>query len=175
MAERTIDSGSEKTKFTSDGRMLRVERTFDAPRELVFKAFTEPDRIAQWWGPRGWQTTNYRMDVRPGGQWHYCMRGPDGMESWGIATYREIVEPERIVYVDSFSDAEGNVSENMPSMLISMEFLDDSGRTRLLSHTEFASPEALQSVIDMGMVEGLTETWDRLEEYLAAQGAAPTA
>jgi uncharacterized protein YndB with AHSA1/START domain len=161
-------TGSEKTLFTTDGTLLTVERTFDAPRELVFKAFTEPDRVAQWWGPRGWDTTNYRMDVQPGGTWHYCMRGPDGMESWGIATYHEIIEPERIVYMDNFSDADGNIAENMPGMLITMEFHDQGGRTRLVSRTEFASPDTLQSILDMGMQQGLTETWDRLEEYLAA-------
>ncbi len=169
MADQSIvSSGTEKTIFTVDGLMLTVERTFDAPRESVFKAFTEPDRIAQWWGPRGWSTTNYRMEVQPGGVWHYCMRGPDGMESWGIATYDEIVEPERIVYTDNFSDAEGNISENMPGMRITMEFHDLNGKTRLVSRSEFASAEALQSVMEMGTKQGLTETWDRLEEFVQA-------
>ena len=83
--------------ITSDeqtGKMV-VERIFNAPRELVFAAYTEPDRIAQWWGPRGWNMRNVKMDVRPGGVWHYVMTGPDGTESWGMATYQEVTPRSR--------------------------------------------------------------------------------
>jgi uncharacterized protein YndB with AHSA1/START domain len=160
----------EKTKFTTDldALTLVVERTFDSPRDLVFKAWSEPERIVQWWGPRGWATTNYAMDFRPGGVWHYCMRGPDGMESWGRAVYREIVPPQRIVYVDSFSDAEGNVVPGAPEMVITLEFADVSGKTALTSRTKFASRKDMESILGMGVVEGATETWGRLEEYLAS-------
>jgi uncharacterized protein YndB with AHSA1/START domain len=160
----------EKTKFTTDLEALTlvVERTFDAPRDLVFKAWSEPERIAQWWGPRGWATTNYAMDFRPGGVWHYCMSRPDGMESWGRAVYQEIVVPERIVYVDSFSDARGNAVPGAPEMVITLEFADVAGKTKLTSCTKFASRKDMESILDMGVVQGLTETWDRLEEYLAS-------
>jgi uncharacterized protein YndB with AHSA1/START domain len=148
-------------------REFVVERVFDAPRELVWKAWTEPEHLAQWWGPKGWTLPVCKMDFRPGGVWHYCMRGPAGEESWGKATYREIVEPERIVYLDTFADETGNPVEGMPEMLITMTFEEHNGKTRLKARTQFASAADLESVLAMGMVEGLTETWDRLEAYLA--------
>ena len=148
-------------------RELVMTRVFDAPRELVWKAWTEPERLAQWWGPRGWTTTNYAMDVRPGGVWHYCMRGPDGGEAWGKAVYREIVEPERLVYIDSFSDAEGNAEDGMPQMVVTVEFTERDGRTTITSRGQFASAADLEAVLAMGVEQGMTETWDRLEEYLA--------
>jgi uncharacterized protein YndB with AHSA1/START domain len=147
-------------------RKLIVERVFDAPRELVWKAWTEPEHMARWWGPRGWTTTNERMDVRPGGVWHYCMRGPEGAESWGKSVYREIVEPERLVYYDVFSDSDGNTVEGMPGMLITLELADLGDKTKLTSRAEFATVEQLEAVLAMGVVKGLSETWDRMEEHL---------
>jgi uncharacterized protein YndB with AHSA1/START domain len=162
------NEGNSKTVTTVKGREFIVERDFDAPIELVFKAWTESDRLVQWWGPRGWTTTNYKMEVKPGGVWHYCMRGPAGEESWGKAVYQEVVEPTRLVYTDAFSDAEGNIVEGMPVFTITMTFSEQAGKTKLASYSVLASEEDLQNLLAMGMVEGLTETWDRLEEYLAA-------
>jgi uncharacterized protein YndB with AHSA1/START domain len=161
------NEANSKMEISAKGREFIVARTFDAPRDLVFKAWTEPERLAQWWGPRGWTTTNYSMEVKPGGVWHYCMRGPGGEESWGKSVYQEVVVPERIVYTDAFSDAEGNVSEGMPVFTITMTFSEQEGKTRVASYSVVASEEELQTLLNMGMVEGLTETWDRLEEYLA--------
>ena len=145
---------------------LVVSRVFDAPRALVFKVFTTPAHLAQWWGPKGWTLPVCTVDFRPGGVWHYCMRGPNGDESWGRAVYREIVEPERIVYADSFSDAEGNVVAGMPEMVTTLTFTEHDGKTTLTSHGQFASAADLESLMAMGMEQGLTETWDRLEAYL---------
>ncbi len=150
-------------------RDLVVSRVFDAPRHVVFRAFTRSEALAHWWGPKGWTLPVSNLDFRPGGTWHYCMRGPGGEESWGLASYSEIVEGERIVYTDAFSDAEGRVAEGMPQMLITVEFANEDGKTRVTSRTEFASAEALKQVLDMGVVQGVTETWDRLAEYLASR------
>ena len=150
-----------------DAKLLFVERLFDAPRELVFKAWSEAERLSQWWGPRGWTVPYCKVDFRPGGVWHYCMEGPGGMQSWGKAVYNEIVVPERIVYTDTFSDEAGNQAPGMPVMVITVEFIDEGGKTRVVSRGEFASREDLESLIQMGLIQGLTETWDRLEEYLA--------
>jgi len=160
---------AEKTTVNADleAKSLLVERVFDAPRELVFKAWSEAERLSQWWGPRLWPTTYCTVDFRLGGVWHYCMTGPDGTQSWGKAVYTEIVPPERIVYTDMFSDEAGNSLAGMPTMVITVEFVDLGGKTKLVSRAEFASKEELESLVQMGMVQGLTETWDRLEEYLA--------
>ncbi|BCG61592.1 SRPBCC domain-containing protein [Paenibacillus sp. URB8-2] len=156
-----------------EGQKLVLERVFDAPRELVFKAFSEAEHLKHWWGPRGWTLPVCNIDFRPGGVWHYCMKCVDekqgdfyGMESWGKAVYQEISEPETIVYTDYFSDAEGNVTEGMPSSHITMTFVEHEGKTKVISRGRFESAEALKTVMDMGMEQGITETWDRLEEYL---------
>jgi uncharacterized protein YndB with AHSA1/START domain len=113
------------------------------------------------------------VDFRPGGVWHYCMKCVDqnqgefyGMESWGKQVYKEIAEPERIVYTDYFSDAEGNVNDALPSTEGTVEFIDLGGKTKIVSRSEYVSAEALKTVMDMGMLEGVTQTWDRLEERL---------
>ncbi|WP_237690938.1 SRPBCC domain-containing protein [Paenibacillus caui] len=163
-----------KITLTSvQGHTFKLARIFDAPRELVFKAFTEPEHLKKWWGPRGWTLTVCNIDFRPGGTWHYCMKCIDksqgdfyGYESWGKAVYREIVPEEKIVYTDYFSDAEGNESDGLPPSEITLLFEEYEGKTKVVSHAQFGSAEALKSVIDMGMEQGITETWDRLAEHL---------
>lgn len=164
---------SNKMISKVEGQELILERVFAAPRELVFKAFSEAEHLKHWWGPRGWILTVCNVDFRPGGIWHYCMKCIDenqgdfyGYESWGKAIYKEIVEPEKIVYVDYFSDAEGNEAEGMPACEITMTFVEFEGKTKLVSRTQYASAEALKKVLDMGVEQGITETWDRLAEHL---------
>lgn len=159
---------NEATTDVSE-RELVMERVFNAPRELVFKAWTEPEHLAHWWGPKGWTLPVCTVDLRPGGEWHYCMRGPEGEESWGKATYREIVPPERLVYVDTFSDAEGNVNPALPQMVIAVEFFEHEGKTKVVSRSLFATVEERDTVLAMGAVEGMNETLDRLEAYLAGE------
>ncbi|MGO4272627.1 SRPBCC domain-containing protein [Paenibacillus sp. TAF58] len=158
-----------------EGQELILERVFNAPRELVFKAFSEAEHLKHWWGPRGWTLTVCNVDFRPGGIWHYCMKCIDpnhgdfyGYESWGKAIYGEIVEAEKIVYVDYFSDAEGNETQGMPSSQVSMTFVEHEGKTKLISRAIYESAEALKTVMEMGMEQGITETWDRLSEHLQA-------
>lgn len=157
-----------------EGNTLILERIFDAPRELVFKMYKEPEHLVNWWGPNGWTLPVCNIDFRPGGVWHYCMKCEDknqgefyGQESWGKTVYHEIVEPEKIVYTYYFSDAEGNVSENMPETLSTVTFLPyEEGKTKVITRAEYISPEALKTVMDMGMLEGFSQTWDRLDSHL---------
>lgn len=156
-----------------EGSTLILERVFQAPRELVFKSFSEAEHLKHWWGPKGWTITVCNVDFRPGGTWHYCMKCEDknqgdfyGMESWGKAFYQEITAPEQIVYRDCFSDAEGNVAENMPQMMVTLDFIEQDGKTKLVNTAKYASPEALQTVIDMGMIPGITQTFENLDVHL---------
>jgi len=111
------------------------------------------------------------MEFRVGGVWHYCLRGPNpGDKSSGRAVFEEIIAPERIVYTDSFSDRHGNVNEGMPETRSTVDFSDLGDRTRVAMRARYPTPEDLQQVLDMGMLEGLTETLDRLEAYV--EGAA---
>lgn len=164
---------SNKMITNAEDNVLTLERVFDAPRELVFKAFSEAEHLKHWWGPRGWTLTVCNVDFRPGGIWHYCMKCIDekqvdffGFESWGKAVYEEIVEPEKVIFVDYFSDADGNETEGMPSSQITMTLFELECKTKIISRAQYASAEALKSVMEMGMEQGITETWDRLEEHL---------
>src|SRR5207245_8235218 len=87
---------------------LYITRIFNAPRSLVFRAWIEPAHLAHWWGPKGFTTLSCDMDVRPGGTWFRLMRAPDGSEHRKRGVYREIVEPDRLVFTDASEDADGN-------------------------------------------------------------------
>ncbi|MGE6548941.1 SRPBCC family protein [Bacillus mycoides] len=166
-------SNNTMVSRVENDRVLVLERVFDAPRDLVFSMFKEAEHLKHWWGPRGWEIPTCTVDFRPGGVWHYCMKCVDqnlgqffGMESWGKGVYKEIIEPEKIVYTDYFSDAEGNVNDSMPSTEMTLEFIDLGGKTKLINRAEYVSEAALKTVMDMGMLQGITETWDRLNERL---------
>lgn len=166
-------SNNSMVSRVENDRVLILERVFDAPRDLVFKMFKEPEHLKRWWGPRGWEIPVCTVDFRPGGVWHYCMKCVDEnqgdffcMESWGKGVYKEIIEPEKISYTDYFSDAEGHSNDSMPSTEIILEFVDLGGKTKLINRAEYVSAEALKTVMDMGMLQGITETWDRLNEYV---------
>jgi uncharacterized protein YndB with AHSA1/START domain len=155
------------------GQELILERVFNAPRDLVFKVFSESEHLEKWWGPSGWQTENHKFEFKPNGVWHFCMRCTDedqgeffGQESWGKVVYQEIIVPEKIVYTDVFSDEDGNTMEGMPEMLITMEFVEHEGKTKLISRSKFASADALQQVVDMGAVQGVASQFERLDDFL---------
>ena len=89
-----------------------ISRVLDAPRELVWKCFTDPERMKQWWGPKGVKILVSKMDLRVGGTYHYGMQTPDGKAMWGKFVYREITPPERLVFINSFSDEAGSVTRH---------------------------------------------------------------
>ena len=156
------------TAVKHDGRQLTITREFAAPRQLVYDAFTQPDQIVQWWGPKGFTTTVTTMDVRPGGTWHYLMRSPEWGDAWGLATYSEVSPPDRLVYSDAFSDAEGTVNQDLPESVNTVTFREDGGRTTLTIVTDYASEEDLRKVLEMGLVEGMNSQFERLDEFLAS-------
>ena len=157
-----------------DARILVLERTFAATPERVFAAFTQAEHLRHWWGPRGWELTHCTVDLTPGGRWHYCMTCTDpaqgdfhGMQSWGLGVYERIEAPTRLTYTDHFSDEHGAVNDQMPATLADLTFEAVPGGTRVTSRSTYVRPEDLQAVMDMGMLQGITETWDRLAEHLA--------
>ncbi|PKN31836.1 MAG: ATPase, partial [Deltaproteobacteria bacterium HGW-Deltaproteobacteria-20] len=99
----------EKTVLTEERGRLFIQRIFAASRDRVWKAWTDPELIAQWWGPKGFTAPVIRVDLREGGRYLYAMRSPDGQDFWSTGEYREIAPAERLVVTDSFADAEGNV------------------------------------------------------------------
>lgn len=149
-------------------RSLKVARTFDYPRELVFNAYTDGEALKQWFGPEGWPLTVSDMDFRVGGVWHYCMSGPNGEQAWGIATFQTITAPEQLVYEDAFSDADRNVVP--PASTVTINFIErNAAQTTLEMNILFASNDERDQVIGMGIEEGMGQTLDHLEEYLAKQ------
>ncbi len=163
------------TSRVESGTDLVLERVFKAPRPLVFDAFSKPEHLSQWWGPKGWELPVCTVDFRPGGRWHYCMKCVDeqqgqfyGMESWGLGIYREIEAPARIVYTDYFSDAQGQINPDLPPTLSTLTFEEVEGGTKVINRASYSTAAALQTVIDMGMLQGITQTWDRLAEYMEA-------
>jgi uncharacterized protein YndB with AHSA1/START domain len=149
-------------------REIVFRRLLDAPRELVFSSWTEPEHLTHWWGPHGWSLTHCDLDLRPNGVWHYCFSSEDGQDSWGRAVYREITPPERLVYADVFSDPEGNVRSR--EMVITVTFEEQDGKTLMTLRTLFESPEHRDEIVGMGAIPGMNETLDRLETHLAGLG-----
>ena len=146
-------------------RELVITRIFDAPRELVFKAWTDPKHVAQWWGPKEFTNPVCELDVRPGGAILIHMRGPDDVVYPMKGVYREIVPPERLVFTDSaFEDEEGN-----PQLedLTTVTFVEHEGKTKLTLHAVVvkAAP-AVEGALE-GMEEGWNQSLDRLTEHLA--------
>ena len=156
-------------------------RAFEAPRELVWKAFTEPERMAQWWGPPGSKVGRYAMDFRPGGRYHFSMTFPQGGEMWGLFVYEDISPIDRLVYTHSFSDAEGNVGASpfggpWPARLhttMTFEELNEGTVFTLRQHALEASAE--EEAAFLALFENMTEGWggtlDRLAAFLRGESA----
>jgi uncharacterized protein YndB with AHSA1/START domain len=154
-----------------------VTRVLDAPRDLVWKAFTESDRLTQWWGPRGFTTQSAAVDLRPGGVLQYGMRSPDGQDMWGKWTFREIAAPVRIVTTVSFADERGNVVRHPLSptwpleVLSTMTLSERAGRTTVtIASRPHAATDSERRTFDAGregMRQGFDGTLDRLAAYLA--------
>jgi uncharacterized protein YndB with AHSA1/START domain len=149
-------------------RVLEISRVIDAPRALVFRAWTEPQRIARWWGPRGFVTTQCGFDMRPGGAYCACMRAPDGREHCRSGVYREIVAPERLVFTYAWEDQSG---QRGPETIVTVSFAELGEKTRLTLHQAvFESADSCAA-----HREGWTSCLERFAEYLASQkeGALP--
>ena len=144
---------------TSD-RELVFTRVFDAPRELVFQVWTQPEHVAQWWGPNGFTNTIHSMDVRPGGVWRFIMHGPDGRDYPNKIVFIEVVKPERLVYTH------GDEGDADP-FHVTVTFEKEGSRTRLTMRSLFKSAAALDHVIkEFGAVQGAHQHLDRLGQYL---------
>ena len=139
-------------------REIAGKRVFDAPRELVFDAFTDPEHIGQWWGPNGFTTTTFEMDVRPGGVWRFVMHGPDGTDYQNKIVYLEIDRPARLVY-DHVTG---------PLFHVTVTFEDIDGKTEVTMRALFATAELRNKVAkDYGAIEGMHQTLARLADYVS--------
>jgi len=157
---------------TSD-REITLSRLFHAPRELVWKAWTDPELVVRWWGPRGFTTTIETMDFRVGGVWKHVMHGPDGKNFPNKSIFREIVPLERIVY--SHGGGRDDGAAPGANFVATWVFKDEgSGMTRLTGTMLFATKEARDTVVrEYGAIEGGRQTLERLSEQLPALQGQP--
>jgi uncharacterized protein YndB with AHSA1/START domain len=147
-------------------REIVFTRVFDATRELVWKAWTDPEHVKQWWGPKGFSTTTEIMDVRVGGIWKHVMHGPDGAHYANLKVYKEVVKPEKLVY------SHGGQGEGKPTVdfLSTITFEAQGNKTKLTMRMFFPSAEARDVVIrTYHPVEGGNQTLDRLQEFLTTR------
>jgi uncharacterized protein YndB with AHSA1/START domain len=167
---------NEEVTESSAGELV-VTRTFNAPRELVWKAYTEAEHLMRWWGPKGAVMRVARLDLHPGGHFHYCYQMPDGNEMWGIFVYQEILAPESLIFTSAFSDAEGNIvrapfSTEWPlEILNTVTFTEHEGQTNItMRGTPLNATDAEHQMFagaSASVQQGIKGTLDQLEEYLA--------
>jgi uncharacterized protein YndB with AHSA1/START domain/dihydrofolate reductase len=168
MAIKTTNISAEKF----EGSEIVIARVFDAPRELVWKAWTDPEHLRRWWGPKNFTSPVCKIDLRVGGKYLSSMRSPEGQEFWSTGVYREIVPPERLVMTDSFADKEGNVvpashygmSGDWPlELLVTVTFEDVGSKTRMtLRHEGIPAGKMSEDT-----KAGWNESFDKLADELA--------
>lgn len=140
---------------------LRITRIYDAPVKAVWNAWTDPEQVAQWWGPRGFTLTTHKKDLRPGGTWEYTMHGPDGVDYPNLTTYHEVEKYARLVY------DHGASGDKPPMFRVTVVFTDVKGRTKMDMTMTLPTPEAADETRKFIKKAGGDATWDRLAEHLA--------
>ena len=157
------EAGTTTLTMPSD-REVVLTRTFDAPRRLVFDAYTDPEHVAHWLlGPDGWTMPVCEIDLRPGGRWHFVWRAADGAEMEMRGVYREIVPPERLVNTESWGD-------DWPETLNTLTLTEEDGRTTIAQSVVYPSKEARDRALGTGMKDGAAMSFDRLATYLRGMG-----
>src|SRR5580658_7655367 len=174
-----MDGKKESSAPPAGDPALVITRVFDAPRSLVWRAWTEPEGLARWWGPKGFTMLKATLDLRPGGLFHCGMRSPDGQEMWGKFVCREIAAPERMVFVNSFSDETGGTTRapfaaTWPlEVLNTLTLAESGGRTTLtlrgapVNATD--EERATFAAARKSMQQGFAGTFEQLDAYLATQ------
>ena len=155
----SANASSALTLTTPSDREIVMKRVFDAPRDLVFEAWTKPEHLLQWFGPHSCPLVACEIDFRVGGAWRYILRGADGRDMAMRGVYREITRPERLISAESFDDYPGE-SVN------TMTFSEENGKTTLTTRVLYGSNEIRDAVIRSGMERGAAETYDRLEQHV---------
>ena len=160
------NTGTLKVTTPTD-REVVLTRVFDAPRQMVYDAFTKPELLTRWFGPRGWSLVVCEVDRRVGGGFRFVLRGPDGREMGMRGVYRELVPPERSVHLESFDDYPGEPA------VVTTVLTEQDGKTTLTATVLSPSREVRDAVLKSGMEHGAAESYDKLAELLASLEAAP--
>lgn len=164
-----------------DNQGIVIERIFDAPREMVWKAWTDPEIVKKWWGPEGFTAPSTKVDLRVGGKYIYAMRGPEGSEwdriMYSSGIYKEIVPNEKLVVTDYFSDSEGNkidpkdygMPDNTPDEMQVIVRFEDAGKEKTKLSIIYPKPESeeqFQAMLKSGMKEGWNSSLDKFAASL---------
>jgi uncharacterized protein YndB with AHSA1/START domain len=166
----------ETLKMDVADREVRLTRIIDGPRELVYRAWTNQNHLAQWWGPNGFTNPVCQINLRPGGAWRIVMRSPEGIEYPIKGVYREIVEPERLVFTDNWEEHAAEWQKLLPQdkkdaptqeALNTVTFKDHGDQTKLTICIRFDSNAVRDAMVKMGMSDGWGQSLDRLEEFVA--------
>jgi uncharacterized protein YndB with AHSA1/START domain len=153
--------GNRLIVTTPSDREIRMIRTFDAPRDLVFDAHTSCEHMSNWWGPRKYEFASCEIDFRPGGTWRIVHKGPEGEDDQGFhGEYREIVRPERIVWTFEWEGMPGHVSVE------TLTLQERDGKTTITANSVYDSVEDRDGMLNSGMEAGAAEAFERLDEYL---------
>ena len=165
MTERSEAARGEAAEGAAAGvpaeRVLVLEREYDAPRNLVFKVWTDAAHLARWWGPKGFEVLSWKADARPGGRFRFGMRSPEGEEHWAHGFYREVVAPERLVFTTAWELADGSPKHET---VVTITLTEGGGRTKLHFHQAIFDSKTARD-LHRG---GWNSTLDSLADYLAA-------
>ncbi len=167
MTNTVKDTGTLKVTTPTE-REIVMTRVFEAPRRLVFEAWTDPKYLPHWiLGPEGWTMPVCEIDLRPGGEWHFVWRRSDDTEIEMRGVYREVAPPERLVSTESWG---GNWPETLNTLLLS----EEDGQTTITQTVLYPSTEARDAALKTGMKEGVSQSFDRLDEYLRIDSTKTT-
>ena len=155
--------------FHADREAARItmRRDFAAPRDLVWDCYTRAELLDRWYAPAPLTTETKTMDFREGGHWHFAMITPEGEHYWSRFDFDSITPRDAMTYRDGFSDAEGRIAPDLPRSEARMTFTEDGAGTTVRTVVQYASPEAVDTVIGMGLEAGLASTLSKLDELLA--------
>jgi uncharacterized protein YndB with AHSA1/START domain len=157
-----MSAGNDSGGSPSGDREIVLTRVFDAPREVVFRAFTDPRQVDQWWGPNGFTNKTHEMDVRPGGAWRFVMHGPDGVDYKNRIDYTEVVSPERLAYLHGSDDGGPAHFE------VTVTFTEQGGKTRVTMRSVFPTAALRDKVVkEHRAIEGGNQTLARLAQHLS--------
>lgn len=151
-----------------DAKEIKVERNFNAPLALVWRAWTEPDLLEQWWAPRPWKAITKSLDFQPGGCWLYFMQSPEGEKHWCRVDFNEVTAKQRFSSRAAFCDEAGTVNTAFPLMYWDVHFLENNGYTSVLVTLHFDELKDLEAIVQMGFNEGFTMAHGNLDALLAA-------
>jgi uncharacterized protein YndB with AHSA1/START domain len=148
-------------------KKIYVSREFDAPVELVWKAWTTKELLDEWWAPKPWKTNTISMDLRTGGRWLYYMEGPDGSRHYCLVNYEALLPGKSFTGDDAFCDENGNINKEFPSMHWQVNFNAAGNKTKVDVEITFRAEEDLDKIVEMGFKEGFAMAHSNLDELLA--------